>query len=329
VAGLDRIGISLWTMQSSAFRPGNWASLYRRCAEDARVVEELGFHGIWVGEHRVWYDGWCPAPWHALAYIAGRTSRIHLGTAMYLVPQHDASAAAGTIATVDELSGGRVEIGAGLGYRDTEYDALGLRRDRRGKMMDANLDEMEAIWAGERGDEPPVKRDAPPIWIGGLGPPSIARAARRGYGLLLPQTLRPHEYERVVTAYREQATRPATIGTIRELWITDDPDAAARHKERVGLHMTEEVGSWFALKDSFGFAAAEQVERQVGRSLESVAAGTPEQVAEALRVVLDAGVEYLALRLVFEFVESARLHEQLHRLAEEVVPLLEGAGVMA
>jgi alkanesulfonate monooxygenase SsuD/methylene tetrahydromethanopterin reductase-like flavin-dependent oxidoreductase (luciferase family) len=326
VTGLDRIGISLWTMQSSAFRPGNWASLYRRFAEDAQVVEELGFHGVWVGEHRVWYDGWCPAPWQALAYIAGRTSRIHLGTAMYLVPQHDPGAAARTIATIDELSGGRVEIGAGLGYRDTEYDALGLRRDRRGRMMDEKLDEMEAIWRGERGDEAPVKREAPPIWIGGLGPPTIARAARRGYGLLLPQTLRPHEYQRVVDSYREQAERPGTIGTLRELWITDDPKKARRHVDRVAMHMTEEVGSWFALKDSFGFQAPDQIERQVGRSMEAVAAGTPEQVAEALRLVLDAGIDYLALRFVFEFVESSQLHEQLHRLAEEVVPLLEGAG---
>ena len=106
------------------------------------------FHAVWMGEHRVWYDGWCPAPLHALAEVAGATSRIHLGTAMYLVPQHDPSAAARSIATLDHLSGGRIELGAGLGYRDAEFDALGLRRDRRGKLMDANLDVMEAVWRG-------------------------------------------------------------------------------------------------------------------------------------------------------------------------------------
>ena len=104
------------------------------------VAEELGFDSIWVGEHRLWYCGWCPAPLHALAAAAAATTRIRLGTAMYLVPQHEPVSAARAIARLDGLSGGRVELGAGLGYRDAEFDALGLRRDRRGKTMDASLD---------------------------------------------------------------------------------------------------------------------------------------------------------------------------------------------
>jgi alkanesulfonate monooxygenase SsuD/methylene tetrahydromethanopterin reductase-like flavin-dependent oxidoreductase (luciferase family) len=147
---LDRLGLALWTMQSTAARPGLHRSLYRRFGEDVRLADRLGFRAVWLGEHRVWYDGWCPAPLHALAYAAGLTERIGLGTAMYLAPQHDARAAAETIATLDELSGGRVELGAGLGYRDPEFDALGLRRDRRGRLIESMLDELEAIWAGAR-----------------------------------------------------------------------------------------------------------------------------------------------------------------------------------
>src|SRR6185437_9868090 len=147
VSAAARLGVALWTMQSTAARPGLHASLYRRFAEEGRLAEELGFGSLWVGEHRVWYDGWCPAPLHVLAYVAGVTERIGLGTAMYLVPQHDAAAAARTIATLDELSGGRFELGTGLGYRDPEFDALGLRRDRRGRLMEQNLDELEAAWS--------------------------------------------------------------------------------------------------------------------------------------------------------------------------------------
>jgi alkanesulfonate monooxygenase SsuD/methylene tetrahydromethanopterin reductase-like flavin-dependent oxidoreductase (luciferase family) len=325
VPSSERIGLSLWTMQSTAARPGLWRALYRRLGEDARLAEELGFHAVWLGEHRVWYDGWCPAPVQALAHVAGSTSTIHLGTAMYLVPQHDPVAAARSIATLDHLSGGRVELGTGLGYRDAEFDALGLRRDRRGRLMDANLDAMEAVWRGELGDPPPVRRPAPPIWMGGMAEPAIARAARRGYGLMLPQTLSVDQYRGVAAAYREQAVRPGVVGALREVWVSDDQAACRRHRERIGLHMTEEAGSWWALKGRFGFEARDQVDRQVARGLAQVAAGPAEQVAEALREVLAAGVEYLALRPVFEFVEQAELHEQLRRLAEEVVPLLEGA----
>ncbi len=315
MAALERIGVSLWTMQSTAARPGLLRSAYRRFGEDARLAEELGFDSVWVGEHRVWYCGWCPAPLHALAHVAGQTSRIRLGTAMYLVPQHEPVSTARAVASLDQLSCGRVELGVGLGYRDPEFDALGLRRDRRGKLLDAGLDAIEAEWRD-------LGARAPRVWLGGIGKPTIARAARRGYSLMLPQTLRPDQVARVVADYREQADRPGPIGMIREFWVGDDEAAADRHRHRVGLHYTEEAGSWFPLGDVVGFAAGDKVAAQTERAVAQIATGPAERVAEALREVLDAGVDYLAVRPVFEFVEQAELHEQLRRIAEEVAPLL-------
>ena len=80
------------------------------------------------------------------------------------------------------------------------------------------------------------------------------------------------------------------------------------------------------MKGRFGFEARDQVDRQVARGASQVATGTAEEVAAALRDVLDAGVDYLALRPMFEFVEQEELHEQIRRIAEQVVPLLAGAG---
>ena len=298
-------------MQSTAARPGLHATLYRRFGEDARLAEELGFAALWVGEHRVWYDGWCPAPLHVLAYAAGLTQRIGLGTAMYLVPQHDAGAAARTIATLGALSGGRFELGTGLGYRDPEFDALGLRRDRRGRLMDQNLDELEAAWAG-------AGLQAPRIWMGGMAPVAIARAARRGYGLMLPQTLTLDQLRRIVDDYRSQGG-PGPVGMLREAWIGEGGD---RFAERVGLHMSEEAGSWWPLKDGFGFGAREQLDRQVARGVGAIATGSPDEVTAALRDLFEAGVEHVAVRFAFEFVDQSALREQMHRVAEEVAPLL-------
>jgi len=308
---LERLGLALWTMQSSAAAPGLHRTLYRRFAEDAQLADGLGFAALWVGEHRLWYDGWCPAPLHALAYAAGVTERIHLGTAMYLVPQHEPLAAARAMAALDDVSGGRFELGAGLGYRDPEFDALGLRRDRRGRLMEEYLDALEEAWA-ETG------RRAPRIWMGGFAAPAIARAARRGYGLLLPQTLTVEEVRRVVADYRSQGG-PGPVGLLREAWIGEGGE---RHAGRVALHLSEEAGSWFPLRDGFGFAAPEQVARQAERGRRNVALGSPEEVAAALRDVMGAGVDHVAVRFAFEFVEQPALHEQLHRLAEEVAPQL-------
>ena len=100
------------------------------------------------------------------------------------------------------------------------------------------------------------------------------RAATRGYGLLLPQTLKVAEYARVAEDYRGRAAAPGIVGTLREVWITDDAAVGARHVERIGLHMTEEAGSWWSMKGRFGFEARDQVDRQVARGASQVATGT-------------------------------------------------------
>src|ERR1700742_3779318 len=122
--GVGRLGVGLWTFQSTAAAPASLHGLYRDFAEDVALLEHLGFHSAWTAEHRGWYDSWCPAPLHALALAAARTRRLRLGTAMLLLAQHDPVAAGRAAMTLDRLSEGRLELGAGLGHRDAEFDML-------------------------------------------------------------------------------------------------------------------------------------------------------------------------------------------------------------
>src|ERR1700759_180242 len=165
MSGIGRLGVGLWTFQSTASAPSNLHGQYRDFAEDAVLLERLGFHSAWTAEHRGWYDSWCPAPLHALALAVARTRRLRLGPAMFLLAQHDPVAVGRAAATLARLSEGRLDFGVGLGHRDAEFDMLGLRRDRRGKLMDAALDGLAAVWSGAHGDEP---RPAPPLWLGAL-----------------------------------------------------------------------------------------------------------------------------------------------------------------
>lgn len=320
---LDRLGVGLWTMQSTAAAPANPVALYRRFMEDAVVVERHGLHSVWTAEHRLWYDGWCPALLHAQAFAAARTTRLRFGNAMLLAPQHDAVALGRAAATLDRLSGGRVDLGLGLGHREAEFDALGVRRDRRGRLMEAALDTLAGVWAGGYGDDPPVQRPGPPIWIGGMAPAAIARAATRGHNLMLPQTLLPAELAAVVATYREQAAGPAEIGAMRDVWIEPDARRARRFRERLVHHYREEAGAWWILKGQVGFAQPEQLARQLGRITDSALVGGPDEVASGLAALREAGAELFAVRLQFDFVEQAELHEQVARLAEEVAPRLE------
>lgn len=307
---LDRFGIGLWTLQSSATRPANTTALYHRFAEDAMLAEELGFHSVWSAEHRVWYDGFCPQLLHAQAFVAARTTRLRFGQAMLIATQHDPESLARNAETLQRLSGGRLELGLGLGHRDAEFDALGLRRDRRGRLMEAVLDAVERVGAR--------------LWLGGMATPTLERAARRGAGLMLPQTLFARELQPLLDTYRDVGGS-GTIGIMRDVWVADDEAAAERARERLALHYLEEAGAWWVLKGTVGFLNPEQLARQRSRMVGAALVGSAEQIAERLVEDAAAGVELHCLRVNYDFTSRNEVHEQLHRIAEELAPLVNGA----
>lgn len=307
---LDCFGIGLWTLQSSATRPANTTALYRRFAEDAMLAEAIGFHSVWTAEHRIWYDGFCPQLLHAQAFAAARTTRLRFGQAMLVATQHDPGSLARNAETLQRLSGGRLELGLGLGHRDAEFDALGLRRDRRGRLMEAVLDAVERVGAR--------------IWLGGMATPTLERAARHGAGLMLPQTLFARELPPLLEEYRGVGGS-GTIGIMRDVWVADGAAAVERAQERLVLHYLEEAGAWWVLKGAVGFLNPEQLQRQRSRILAAAVVGTPEQVAERLAEDVAAGVELHCLRVNYDFTSQSQVREQLHRIAEEVAPLVAGA----
>jgi alkanesulfonate monooxygenase SsuD/methylene tetrahydromethanopterin reductase-like flavin-dependent oxidoreductase (luciferase family) len=314
-APLSQIGLGLWTMRSMALAPRNRVADYRAFGDDAVLAERLGFHSIWSAEHRIWYDGWCPAPLHALAYVAGRTTTLRLGTAVALPTQHDPGAFADAAGVLHRVSGGRVELGVGLGHRDVEFDALGLRRDRRGRRMDAALDAL-------------ATRPGPPIWIGGMAPAAIERAATRNLNVLLPQTLAPDAIRRTIATLREHDGWTRRVGTMRDVWIEHDPGAGAALRERYRRFFLEEAG-WWVLKGRPAFDAPDLLDAQMARAAGAALIGAPDQVAAGLRELLEAGSEFLMLRINFDMVEHAELQEQVHRIAEELPALLAGVGAAA
>jgi hypothetical protein len=107
------------------------------------------------------------------------------------------------------------------------------------------------------------------------------------------------------------------------VWIEADPGRAEAFRRRVDAHFREEAGSWWVLKGSVGFSQPEQMDRQLRRIYDTEVVGPPELVVEGLNELYAAGVEFLVLRLNFDFVERVELSEQLHALAEYVVPHLE------
>jgi alkanesulfonate monooxygenase SsuD/methylene tetrahydromethanopterin reductase-like flavin-dependent oxidoreductase (luciferase family) len=322
-AVLDRLGLGLWTMRSMALHPRNRIADYRGFAEDAALAERLGFHSIWSAEHRIWYDGWCPAPLHALALAAGVTTRLRFGTAVLLATQHDPIPLARNVAALQRVSGGRLDLGIGLGHRDIEFDTLGLRRDQRGRRMDAALEMMPAVWAGEHGDDPVTP---PAIWMGGMAPKALERVAAHGHNVILPQTLRPHEIGRCLETLRASGDWNGTVGGLRDVWIEPDPRRARALHARFVDNFREEAG-WWILKGQQAFEVPDLLEKQMARVGDSALIGNADEVAEGLRALFEAGAEFLCLRINFDLATHVELQEQMHRLAEELPPRLADAVV--
>ena len=166
----------------------------RRSAE---LAEELGFDSVWATEHIiVGPEGVDPygrvyAPLPTLAWIAGWTSRVALGTSIVLVPLHHPMHLAKEVATLQELSGGRVRLGVGMGWHRDEYEFLGVPFEGRGRRADEAIRVMRAIWSGARDYEGPLWsfHDAtsdplpsrqPEIWVGGSSERAIRRALELG-----------------------------------------------------------------------------------------------------------------------------------------------------
>ena len=163
----------------------------------AETAEGLGFHSVWATEHIVVgpegadrfgrvYD-----PLVTLAWVAGSTERVGLGTSIVLVPLHNPFHLAKEVATLHELSGGRVTLGVGMGWHRDEFEFMGVPFEQRGRRGDESIRLMRALWSGEpsfdgrywsfrNATAEPRPSPQPEIWIGGSSDHAIRRALKLG-----------------------------------------------------------------------------------------------------------------------------------------------------
>ncbi len=176
-------------------------------ARVARTLEAAGYESAWTGEHVVLPDPQAPPspasprfpmlhPSVALAYIAGVTRTLRLGTGIVILPQRNPVVLAKELASLDVVSGGRLEFGLGVGYLRPEFDALGIPFARRGARADESIDAIRALWTQEKpafagefvsfsgidAHPRPIQQPHPPIVVGGHSPSALARAVQRGDG---------------------------------------------------------------------------------------------------------------------------------------------------
>lgn len=211
----------------------------------ARAAEDAGLADLWVQDHIAippddaeGSGGRYLDPLTALAWLAAHTSRIGLGTGVLILPYRPPLPTAKAIATVQELSGGRLRLGVGVGWMEAEFRALGVPREERGRRTDEALDLLARCFADDvvhaNGQaflfrpRPP----RPPVYVGGSGEHALARAVRYGDGWF-PMGGRPETLAPAVARLRELARAAGRAAPEVVTFTAFDPREPAAAAERV------------------------------------------------------------------------------------------------
>lgn len=339
------LGYGLIACQLAPGDPRSWSDVYHEALELAMLADRLGLDSVWTTEHHFVDDGYMPSLLVTSAAIAARTDQIAIGTGVVLAPLHHPLRLAEDAATVSLLSDGRLILGLGLGWSKVEFAAFGADLRRRGKAMDEVLSVLTQAWSGQpidhRGgiyDLPqvaarPVPTEPVPVWIGGNADAAIRRAARAADGFF--SNAPPDRFVEqiaVATEARRNAgrTEPFRWAHYQICYLADDPD---RGWAEAGDHIR--LMTW-----KYGDMEASATRRRgplpapPPMSLEEEAAlrrrvlvGPPDEIAGIVLGLRDAvGIDFhVVARSYFPGMPFGQQQEQIHRLAEELAPLIRGA----
>lgn len=304
-------------MVQFSFRPPNadylgFPATPEGIVETACKAEQLGFDAVLVNDHIIvggpasiiesWGNTYDPLI--VLSYVAARTTRIRLGLSVLIMPYRNPIATAKMIATLDQMSGGRVIAGVGSGWNEAEFAALGVPFQERGPRTDEYLRLWQACWSpsetsfhgrffdfeGMYISPKPVQQPHPPIWIGGSSRPSLRRAA--AFAQVWQPTPTPLEELIKLRGYLSRAC------------------------EKIGRQDVPTTRMSFRVNFSQVTGDSPAPERATGH-------GTPAQVAEDLqRYRQEAGVE--AFQINFNGCHSlGQLMASMDLFMEEVKPKVE------
>jgi alkanesulfonate monooxygenase SsuD/methylene tetrahydromethanopterin reductase-like flavin-dependent oxidoreductase (luciferase family) len=195
--------------------------LYGFVLELCEEAEHLGADSVWFSEHHLW-GSHLTQPLVYCAAAAARTRRIRVGSGVVIASYRSAAHLAEEAIVVDLVSGGRLNLGMGAGYRIAEFDLFGADVSRRYDLIDERAREVHRLLADDALSPLPVQQPLP-LWLGYQGPRGARRAGRLGLGLLSADgTLWKHYRDGL-----EQGGHGAAVGRMTgsvSAWVCDDPE---------------------------------------------------------------------------------------------------------
>lgn len=284
-----------------------YAEVYRENLDQIARAEELGYESVWLSEQHVTDEGYLPSSFPMLAAIAERTRTMRLGTGITIAPFHNPIRFAEDVAVLDQLSGGRIEIGLGLGYNEREFELIGVPISERGKRTDALVETARRVWADGTVTPPPLQQPAPPLWLGGGSVAAARRAIRLGCHFM-PSSYTPPE---AVELYRRLGGDQLAVGL--PVYVGPWSDVAEHF-----LHQRNQYAVWGGGQ---ALATAEELQR------DQYIVGSPDEVAAEISAVVErTGCDRFFFWARPPGLDITLANRSLERFATEVMPRFADVG---
>ncbi len=315
---------------------------FREFVEQNVEAEALGYQSSFVVEHHFTGFGQISATLNLLTWVGARTTTLRLGTAVLTLPWHNPVLLAEQAATVDLLSGGRLDFGIGQGYRHNEFAGFCIPMEEAEERFEEALAVILKAWTSDAPwshhgkhwqfegvvvEPPTAQKPHPPVWMGAGRPASIKKVAAYGYNLLLDQFAPVDQIGERIALFKSEvqaqgrAFDPMSVAVTRSVHVSMTADerekalqarlAARRRMERLAQRPDgQNKASIMSYADTLEAAEA------------GALYGTPDEIAARLQALRDVGAEYVLLN-------SAGGRETLRRFAHEVLPAFSGVSVTA
>jgi alkanesulfonate monooxygenase SsuD/methylene tetrahydromethanopterin reductase-like flavin-dependent oxidoreductase (luciferase family) len=303
-------------------------------------AEALGYHSSFIVEHHFTGFGQVSATLNLLSWIGAKTSTLRLGTAVLVLPWHNPVLLAEQAATVDLLSGGRLDFGIGKGYRYNEFAGFRIPMEESGARFEESIDIITKSWtSNERFSfhgkywqfddiivEPPTRQQPhPPFWQGAGHAGSIRKVAARGHNLLLDQFASIDETINRFNTYKSAMLAsgfgfdPSQAGVARAFFVADTAEEKAAAVER-RMTAQRRLHAISQRPDGNNTASIMAFSDTREASEESALYGTPDEICRKIERLQAQGIEYILLN------GGGTSRQNLQRFAREVMPHFQAEG---
>jgi alkanesulfonate monooxygenase SsuD/methylene tetrahydromethanopterin reductase-like flavin-dependent oxidoreductase (luciferase family) len=303
--------------------------LYGEILEQVKWLDQIGADLVWFTEHHFVDDGYLPSWIPVAGAMASITQNIRFGTDVCLMPFNHPIRLAEDLAVLDNLSGGRVELGLGMGYAPHEFRGFGFPVGRRVSLMEEGVEVLQRCFSGERFSFSGkryqfenvkitpgyVQEGGPPLWLAAMSEAGALRAARFDTHFL-PQGLRKSSFDPWVNALQQSGREPGDhrVGIIRSILVTEDRDAdwpVVRAAERYRMELYQR----FFEESGEGIGGQGEPVPQTW-----IVGDVQHCVEELLAFIRDFGMTDIVTMAVPPGLRAAQMNASLERLFREVVP---------